>query len=143
MDPLRIFLQITIATGLAALVAFSAARLRFSLARIPRTALDILFLLPLALSPSLAIYITCSFLAQAEHIAIGADSITAIPLFYLCAWMGFRRVDRETIDAARLQGLGRCGIFWRVWFPAAWPWLLGGFVIGLSRGIFLLLLAHA
>jgi len=133
MEPLWISLHATITTLVATLVAFSAARIKFSLLRTPRTALDILFLLPLALSPSIMMYVAFCFLAQSTNIAIAMDSLTAIPLAYLCAGMGFRRVDREAIAAARLQGLGRCGIFWRVWFPAAWPWLAAGLALGLFR----------
>lgn len=133
MDPLWILLQTTIATLLVALISFSAARIRFSLPRTSRTALDILFLAPLALSPAALVYVAVCFLGQSERIVIAEDAITAIPIFYLCAWMGFRRVQSLWIDAARLQGLGRCGIFWRVWFPPALPWLAAGLILGLLR----------
>ena len=56
--------------------------------------------------------------------------------------MGFRRVDRETIEAARLQGLGHCGIFWRVWFPVAWKWLTAGMLLGLIRSALFGVMVH-
>ena len=135
MDPLSISLQTTIATLLVALISFSAARIRFSLSRTPRTVLDILFLAPLVLPPVLLIYSALHFLgqSQSERGVIAEDALTAIPIFYLCAWMGFRRVQSLWVDAARLQGLGSCGIFWRVWFPPARSWLAAGLVLGLLR----------
>jgi len=135
MDPLWISLQTTIAALLVALISFSAARIRFSLSRTPRTILDLLFLSPLLLSPVILVYVAIHFLgqSQSERVVIAEDAITAIPIFYLCAAMGFRRVQSLWIDAARLQGLGRCGIFWRVWFPPARSWLAAGLVLGLLR----------
>lgn len=128
------------ATTAAALLAFAAARMRFSVPRGFRTALDILFLLPLAL-PSIAF----GFIAAQELrllITIG-DNVATLPLYYLCAWMGFRKVRLECIDAARLQGLGTCGIFWRVWFPVAWPWLAAGLALGILRSVLLIALVYA
>ena len=134
MEPIWITPQASwIATLLAALVAFSAARIRFLLQKSPRTALDILFLLPLAL-PSLFVInlkIHCPDLSV-------EDTLSTLPLFYLCALMGFRKVSRETVDAARLQGFGHCGIFWHVWFPTAWLWLVCGLALGLFRNALLL-----
>ncbi|MDD5349215.1 MAG: hypothetical protein PHQ12_03290 [Chthoniobacteraceae bacterium] len=102
-------------------VATVAARIRFSASRGVRIALDVLFLLPL-LYPS---------------------RVVLLLIFYFCAILGFQRVDRETIDAARLQGLRSCGIFWRVFFPVAWPWLIGGLVLGCARSAILLVILYA
>ena len=71
-----------------------------------------------------------------------ADVLMALPVFYLCAIMGFRQVRPEWIDVARLQGVGRCGIFWRVWFPVAWPWLVAGIAIGFLRAGSLIVLIN-
>ena len=143
MEPLWISLQnASLATTLAALAAFLAARIRFSLSRASRTVLDILFLLPLALSPYTLVNAACRFWSHSPSIVFVIDNIAALPIFYLCAWMGFRNVDPETMDAARIQGLGHCGIFWRVWFPAAWPWLVSGFALGLLRYAIALAIAY-
>jgi len=105
-------------------------------------ALDILFLLPLALPTILTAGATVTFGQRNDCTLMWpdllADSIGALPLFYLCAVMGFRRIQREWTDAARLQGLGRCGIFWRVWFPPARLWLAAGLALGLLRVALLL-----
>ena len=129
---------------LAALVAFRAAHARFSTASSKvRAVLDVLFLLPLALPSAataahpLSLYLP--FGSEAMLLA-ATDSLSALPLFYLCAVMGFRRVDPETVDAARLQGLGRCGTFWRAWVPVAGPWLALGLGLGFLRSVCLALL---
>lgn len=132
----------TIAITLAALVAFAAARLRFSVPRGVRIALDILFLLPLVL-PCIALGFTAAQELRPLTLIIMAESLVTLPLFYLCAAAGFRRVQSEWIDAARLQGLGRCGIFWRVWFPAAGPWLAAGFVLGLLKSALIMAILYA
>lgn len=127
-----------IVTTLAALLAFAAARLRFSVPRGIRTVLDFLFLLPLALPSPLVI----NFGMQYTDLSIG-DIVFAVPVFYLCAVMGFRRVQPECVDAARLQGLGPCGIFWRVWFPAAWPWLAAALALGWFRNAIMWVIAYS
>ncbi|MEI8233619.1 MAG: ABC transporter permease subunit [Verrucomicrobiota bacterium] len=125
-------------------LATLAARIRFSARRGLRVALDVLFLLPLAFpsaTPGYAIIIPFLFKPVSQSmlsVATGVECLFLLPIFYLCAVMGFRRVDRETIEAARLQGVGRCGIFWRVFGPVAWPWLVAGFALGWFRIAFLL-----
>lgn len=120
MTPLWNSLQTaSITVALAFLLATGAARVRFSASRGLRTTLDVLFLLMLVL-PSWLI----SFFHFGNIPTLMAAEM--LPFFYFCAAMGFRHVNREAMDAARLQGLGQCGIFWRLFFPAAWPWLLGG-----------------
>ena len=134
MNPLAYFA----ATAIVWLIASAAARLRFSAPHRLRLAVDILFLLSLALPAPLVV----STAIHCPDVSV-EDLFAAIPLFYLCALMGFRRVEAETVEAARLQGLGRCGIFWRVYFPAAWPWLTVGLALGCFRSGILLALIHA
>lgn len=133
MDPLAYFA----ATAIVWLIATAAARLRFSSPRGLRAVVDVLFLLPLALpSPFLVAWtLGCSDFSL-------EDLFAAIPLFYLCALMGFRRVEAETREAARLQGLGPCGRFWRVDFPVAWRWLAAGLALGCFRSSLLLMLSY-
>lgn len=144
MEPLWISLLAAVASVLIALtISALAAWVRFSAKPSLRWALDILFLLQLAFSPFTLVYIACRWFAHSENIAFVMESIAALPLFYFCAILGFRKVAPETMDAARLQGLGRCGIFWRVFFPPAWPWLAAGLGLGLVRSLILLALLHA
>jgi len=146
MNPLWIFwnaLLITCAIiALSFLLATGAALFRFSASKKRRAALDLLFLIPLALPPELA----CSYAkyglmlgfpswlaSSCFHPSLALESIALLPILYFCAYMGFRRVSLESIDAARLQGLRCCGIFWRSFFPAAWPWLLAGLALSFFR----------
>ena len=133
---LAAFVSVLIALTISAL----AARVRFSASPSLRWVLDILFLLPLAVPTLLANVL--SLAAYKNSMLFWIDSVFSLPLFYLCAIMGFRKIVRETIDAARLQGLGCCGIFWRVIFPPACPWLAAGLGLGLLRGLILLALLH-
>jgi len=128
----------TVATTMAILLAYGAARMRFSVPRGVRITMDALFLLPLALPSPLVI----KFAIRCPDFTV-EDIISALPVFYLCGLMGFRRVHYECIDAARLQGLGSCGIFWRIWFPAAWPWLAAGLILGWFRNALLWAILHA
>ncbi len=144
MDPLWISLLASLVSVLIALtISALAARVRFSASRGLRWTLDILFLLPLAFSPFTLANIAWRWFAHSQNIAFVMEGIATLPLVYLCAIMGFRKIVRETIDAARLQGLGCCGIFWRVIFPPAWPWLAAGLAIGLFRSLILLALVYA
>lgn len=133
MDPLWNFFFATIATLVAALISFAAARLRFSLSPMARTLLDVLFLAPLVTPPSLLAWLLFAVNIKNEIVLLAGDTLTAVPILYLCAWIGFRRVRQEWIDAARIQGDGPCGLFWHVWFPTARLWLLAGFVLALLR----------
>jgi ABC-type Fe3+ transport system permease subunit len=120
-----LLLSSLIATALLSLIAAAAARLRYSASKGLRIALDILFFLPL-LVPIEWISGTCRNIVLEEGGAL-------LPFLYLCGILGFRSVERETIEAARLQGSGPCGIFWRVFWPGAWPWLLGGAAVLFTR----------
>ncbi|MCX6966759.1 MAG: ABC transporter permease subunit [Verrucomicrobia bacterium] len=119
------------------LISAMAARLRFSASRGLRTRLDILFLLPLAIPEFAVLCAPFLDLGPGPSAILALDLIWAVPVFYLCAIMGFRKVSQETVDAARLQGLGQCGIFWRVFFPVAWPWLLASIGVVFIRGALL------
>jgi len=96
---------------LVAFFVFAAARLRSRAMHwlLLRILLDVLFLFPLLLPLPL---------------------LNIISIQYLCGIMGFRKVQQEQLDVARLQGLGFCGRFWRLTFPTAWVWLLAGLMVG-------------
>ncbi|GEM_PF-5831840 len=108
------------------LIATACARARFSAPRNLKLALDALVLLLLALPNVLASAPNLAYLAIFEQVAI-------FPIFYVCAVIGFSKVDRETLDAVRLQGLGLCGSFWRIFFPAARGWILCGLGVAFLR----------
>ena len=122
---IHLIISCIVSTALLTLIAVGAARLRFSATKGLRWLLDILFFSPL-LVPAFFIHGT------ATNIVYGEAAIM-LPILYLCGILGFRKVERETLDAARLQGLGTCGTFWRIFFPTACPWLLGGAGVLLFR----------
>jgi len=149
MEPLwNLLLVALISAIVASMISALAARVRFSASRSLALALDIFFLLPLAIPGIMAFYppiLVCYIFAHpiepyaSPEAMVATEMLWALPVFYLSAIMAFRKIPRETIDAARVQGLGACGIFCRVFLPPAWPWLLGGFLVGLSRGLLLAL----
>jgi len=142
MEPIWISLLAALISALiASLISAVAALVRFSAKPRLRWTLDILFLLPLAI-PALLANVLC-LVGYKNSTLFWTDVIFALPLFYLCAIMGIRRVNREVIDAARLQGCGGLGIFRHVFLPVAWPWLAAGLALGLVRAGILLALAHA
>ena len=140
MEPLWKFLLVAlIAPIIGLMLSALAARVRFSAPRGLRLALDILFLLPLAIPGGSVGFFPLydRFAFATPVIVIATDMLWALPVFYLCAIMGFRKVTHETIDAARLQGLGFCGIFCRLFLTPARLWLLLGIIIGFCRGALL------
>ena len=142
MEPIWISLLAALISALiASLISAVAARVRFSAKPGLRWALDILFFLPLAIPALLANVL--SLAGYSDSTLFWADAAFALPLFYLCAIMGIRRVDREAIDAARLQGCGWLGIFCRVFLPVAWPWLATGLMLGFVSSAVLHALAYA
>ncbi|MEI6560890.1 MAG: hypothetical protein WCO68_02275 [Verrucomicrobiota bacterium] len=122
---IHLIISCVVSTVLLTFVAAGAARIRFSAPKGLRQVLDILFFSPL-LVPAFFIHGTYM------NIVYGEAAIL-LPILYLCGILGFRKVERETLDAARLQGLGMCGTFWRIFVPTAWLWLLGGAGVLLFR----------
>jgi len=149
MEPLWIsLLAAVISAFVASLIGALAARVRFSASSGLRWVLDILFLLPLVMPAAIAYFFAYDFRVDMEGafptipLVVFDNSIGALPIFYLSAIMGFRQVQQEWIDAARLQGYGLLGVFWRVFLPTARPWLAVGLALGFLRGaIFSLLIS--
>jgi len=103
-------------------VSVAAARMRFFSLCGAQWVLDILFLLPLAIP----------YVALAK-IDLLTEYLFLLSLFYFAAVYGFSKVDRTVLDAARMHGMGVCGTFWRVFFPAARKFLCVAFLLGLCR----------
>lgn len=118
-------------------IATAAARIRFSASKTLRRVLDVLFLLPLALP--------MEFVGGIYQNITLIEAGAMLPILYLGAIVGFRSVKPEVLDAARLQGMGLCGTFWRFFIPSAKYWLLGGAALVVFRQLLVMafLLAHA
>ena len=128
MEPLKLWLPFVLSLIFTSLIGVIAARIRFSASRQLRLTLDILFLLPLAI-PDIVIWFY-----QIQGVTImPTEVLWTLPVFYFLSVMKFRKIAPEMLDAVQLQGLGQCGIFWRVFFPLARLWILGGFAIGILR----------
>ena len=128
---IHLLISAVITTVIVLMVAAAAARARFSASRGVRLALDIVFLSPLVLPlelirPSICLYFGICTLPN-------LDPVRMLPILYFCAIAGFRNVNSETLEAAKLQGMGRCGTFWRFFVPTGWKWLLGGAALLLIR----------
>jgi molybdate transport system permease protein len=133
-----------IATLLAFVVAVLIARVRGGLGKPARFVLDAFFLLLLLLPSGVSIFIVRSlgfFVARAlgggawlnSLIGLKLHVIAAVSVIYFCARMGFRKTSPALVEAARMQGFGPCGTFWRIEIPLAWHWLLAGLLIGFLR----------
>ena len=64
-----------------------------------------------------------------------AQLFTSAPLYLRTAKAGFLSVALEVEDAARVDGAGEFGVFWRVTWPLAFPFLLEGMVLTWARAL--------
>ena len=67
------------------------------------------------------------------HGAVAASALVALPLVLKSASTAFANVDRTLEAAARTLRQSRGSVFLRVTLPLAWPGILAGAVLVLSR----------
>ena len=54
-----------------------------------------------------------------------AAVIVSFPLMYRSAKAGFEQIDQNMIEEAKMMGLGKWGILWKILFPCTFPSILG------------------
>lgn len=67
--------------------------------------------------------------------AVIAAAVVAFPLVLKGARAAFEAVDRQLEQAARVLGVGACGVFLRVTLPLAWRGVLGGTLLAFARSM--------
>jgi molybdate transport system permease protein len=150
-------LKLSLATALCAtLLTFVAGILcaRWRLTRQGRLSavLDAVFMLPIALPPSvvgLALLLTFgknspvgSALAQIGWSIIFtwpatvlASFTVSFPIMYQTARGAFAQIDRSLLDAARVFGRSEWSILWRIMLPIAWPGIAAGAILSFLRAL--------
>ena len=131
---LTVLLSVTLGTPIALLLA----RRNFP----GKTLLDTLLDLPIVLPPLVAgVALLLTFELAGISIAFSpaavvlAQLFTSAPLYLRTAKAGFLSVALEVEDAARVDGAGEFGVFWRVTWPLAFPFLLEGMVLTWARAL--------
>lgn len=64
-----------------------------------------------------------------------AAVIVSFPLMYRSAKAGFEQIDQNMIEEAKMLGLGRWGILWKILFPCTFPSVLSGMILSTTRGL--------
>lgn len=64
-----------------------------------------------------------------------AAVIVSFPLMYRSAKAGFEQIDQNMIEEAKMMGLGKWGILWKILFPCTFPSILSGMILSTTRGL--------
>ncbi|MCF7528883.1 molybdate ABC transporter permease subunit [Neisseria lisongii] len=136
-------------TLLAVAVGFAFVRCRFW----GRSLLDTLLTLPMVLPPTvLGYYLLVAFgrnsalgrwLEQSFGIhliftwqgAVLAAVAVTFPLIFKPARAAFEEVDPQLEQAAKVLGLSRCAVFFRISLPLAWRGILSGILLAFARAL--------
>ena len=54
---------------------------------------------------------------------------------YRSAKAGFEQIDQNMIEEAKMLGLGKWGILWKILFPCTFPSILSGMILSTTRGL--------
>jgi len=152
-SPLWISLRTALAaTVLAFALGVLAARWRVGYRGAFGSLIDGLFLLPLALPPTVIGLVLLLFFGRHSPVgtALGALGMNVIfsweatviaalvvtlPLMYLAARAGFQQIDRELLDVARTFGYSEWRMLWQIMVPLAWPAIVSGIVLCFVRAL--------
>jgi molybdate transport system permease protein len=69
------------------------------------------------------------------YAAVVAAAVIAFPLIYRAALGGFEQIDKQLLDAARVEGASELEVFWYLALPLAMPGILGGTVLAFARAL--------
>lgn len=61
--------------------------------------------------------------------------VVSFPLMYRSAKAGFEQISQNMIDEAKMLGLGRFGILWRILVPCTSPAIVSGLILATTRGL--------
>ncbi len=152
--PIGISLKVAITSSLVVfIVGVFVARMLARKAFPGKPVLETLFLLPLALPPSVVGFVLLVLLGRqgpfgrfAEWLfglplvftwgaAVVAAIAVAFPLVYQSAKVGFLSVEKEVEEAARSDGAGERQVFLRITLPLAARSLISAYILGFARAL--------
>ncbi|TAK51314.1 MAG: molybdate ABC transporter permease subunit [Bacteroidetes bacterium] len=148
ISPIWISLKVVVvATLVTALAGIMLARWRMTYQGKLASVLDIIFILPLALPPTvIGLVLLLAFgnsspvsavinIIFTWHAAVVASIIVSFPLMYQTALASFKQIDATLIDLARIDGFSEWKILWRVMVPLAWHGLAAGATLSFVRAL--------
>jgi len=157
LEPFIMPLSLSIKTVLAATVitfflGIAAARWMVDYKGRFSSLIDVLFLLPIVLPPTvigfgllllfgsrgplgklLALFDTTIIFSWPATVVTAV--IVAFPLMYMTARGGFEQVDPNLENAARTLGAGEWRLFWTVTLPLSWPTVMAATVLAFTRAL--------
>ena len=67
--------------------------------------------------------------------AVIAAVVCSFPIMYRTARGAIDQIEGDLIDAARVMGLGRAGVLFKVIVPLSWPVLVSGALLSFARAL--------
>jgi molybdate transport system permease protein len=153
MGPLRL----SLATALCATLLTFVAGVLCARWRLPRQGrlcevLDTVFMLPIALPPSVVGLVLLLTFGRSSPLGAALAEIgwsiiftwpatvlasftVAFPIMYQTARGAFAQIDPSLLDAARVFGRSEWSILWRIMLPIAWPGIAAGAILSFLRAL--------
>jgi molybdate transport system permease protein len=153
MGPLWLSIETALcATALTFFCGIVFARWRVGMRSWFRHVLDVGFMLPIALPPSVVGLLLLLGLGRSSPIgavlahwqtqivftwpaAVIASFVVSLPIMYQTARGAFAQIDPSLLDAARIFGRGEWRIVWRIMLPVAWPGIAAGCILSFLRAL--------
>ena len=153
LTPLRLSLQTALCATLLAFVAgLLCARWRLDRRGPASAVLDALFMLPIALPPSVVGLALLLIFGRSSPVGemlarlgwsiiftwpatVLASFTVAFPIMYQSARGAFRQIEPSLLDAARVFGRSEWSILWKIMLPVAWPGIAAGAVLTFLRAL--------
>jgi molybdate transport system permease protein len=140
------------ATLLTFILGILCARWRMSRGGRLGHVLDTLFMLPIALPPSVVGLLLLLTFGRSSPVGqalahfgwsliftwpatVLASFVVAFPIMYQTARGAFQQIDPSLLDAARIFGRSEWRILWRIMLPLAWPGIAAGTILSFLRAL--------
>ena len=153
LTPLRLSLQTALcATLLTFLAGILCARWRLDRRSAAGQVLDALFMLPIALPPSVVGLALLLIFGRSSPLGemlarvgwsiiftwpatVLASFVVAFPIMYQTARGAFQQIEPSLLDAARVFGRSEWSILWKIMLPIAWPGIAAGAILSFLRAL--------
>ncbi len=152
-DPIRISLETAAtATAIIFFLGLAAAQWRLNAGPKPGQLMDMIFVVPLVLPPTVVGYLLLLLLGRngpagqaLEDLGLNvlfswpatviSATVVAFPLMYLSARGALEQVSPRFAQAARTLGATEWMVFRKVTLPLAWPGVLAGTMLAFARAL--------
>ncbi len=152
-DPIRVSLETSAtATAIIFFLGLAAAYWRQNARQRMGQVMDMIFVIPLVLPPTVVGYLLLLLLGRngpagraLEELGLNilfswpatviAATVVAFPLMYLSSRGALEQVSPRFAQAARTLGATEWTIFWKVTLPLAWPGILAGTMLAFARAL--------